>query len=93
MTITGTFSIALALTLSPALAFALSLAIFLRTTIRADTIILFQTRSLAGGAFLLGLRRATVTLAIAVAALCRPVLCKCRNGCAAHHQSGHHYCG
>ena len=46
------------------LAHAVGRAIGLRTTVGADAAVLFETRSLPGGAFFLGLRWATVTLAV-----------------------------
>ena len=68
-----------------ALAHASCRTICLWATIRADAAVLFETRGLTGGAFLLGLRRAAV--AFAVAAPARSILREQREGCAAHHQS------
>jgi hypothetical protein len=85
-------AIPLALTVAFALALslALTLAIRLRTAVGADAVIFFEAGGLPGGAFFLGLRRAAVALAVAFAALARPVLREGREGGSAHDQSRHH---
>lgn len=71
-----------ALALALAFAHAARRAISLRSAVGADAAVLFETRGLPGGAFLLGLRWTAVTFAVADPA--HPVLREGRKGRAAY---------